>query len=183
MGAAPIPAVMEPPEILGPPTAILVPRSLESHTDAPNSSTWRNSCIFFHISQEHTSHITDITQHWSKSGKSYNNLIYINRYNIERVIITIYGYECFYLLQHMKVDTFDKFYLLFILLLRGDLGIEAAKLCSLFTYNNMGSKTMSTECTFACLTWLKKRLSRICWPLGVHVRFNKNQWLSLLKAY
>jgi hypothetical protein len=30
----------------------------------------------------------------------------------------------------------------------------------------MGSKTLSTECTFACLTRQKKRLSRICWLEG-----------------
>jgi hypothetical protein len=62
-------------------------------------------------------------------------------YNIERVIITIYKFECFYLLHHRMVDTFRKFYLVFILLLRDDLGTEAAKLCSFITYNNMGSKT------------------------------------------
>jgi hypothetical protein len=34
----------------------------------------------------------------------------------------------------------------------------------------MGSKTLSTECTFASLTRQKKRLSRICWLEGVKVR-------------
>jgi hypothetical protein len=77
--------VTEPPKILGPPTAVLVPRTLDSHADAPNSLTGPSACIFFHISQ-----------HQGKSGKDYNNLIYIEKYNIERVIITIYGFECFY---------------------------------------------------------------------------------------
>jgi hypothetical protein len=89
MGIAPIPVATEPPKILGPPTAVLVPRTLDYHVDAPNSSTGPDSCIFFNISQERTLHITGITQYRSKSRKSYNNLIYINWYNIERVIITI----------------------------------------------------------------------------------------------
>src|SRR5688572_23771111 len=71
--------VTEPPKILGPPIDGLVRRTLDSLVDAPNSSTGPTSCIFFNISQERTSHITDITQHRSKSRKSYNNLIYINR--------------------------------------------------------------------------------------------------------
>jgi hypothetical protein len=43
-------------------------------------------------------------------------------------------------------------YLFFFLLLWDDLGLEAAKLSYFITYNNMGSKTLSTECTFASLT-------------------------------
>jgi hypothetical protein len=50
------------------------------------------------------------------------------------------------------------------------------------TYNNMGSKTLSTECTFASLTRQKKRLSRICWLEGVKVRLFKNQRLCLQKC-
>jgi hypothetical protein len=41
----------------------------------------------------------------------------------------------------------------------------------------MGSKTLSTECTFASLTHQKKRLSRICWFEGVKVRLTKYQRL------
>jgi hypothetical protein len=78
-------------------------------------------------------------------------------YNIERVIITIYKFECFYLLHHRKVDTFHKFYLVFVLLLRDDLGTKAAKISSFFTYNNIGLKTLSTECTFPSLTRLKEK--------------------------
>jgi hypothetical protein len=37
----------------------------------------------------------------------------------------------------------------------------------------MGSKTVSTECTFASLTRQKKRLSRICWLEGVKVRLDQ----------
>jgi hypothetical protein len=78
MGTAPILAVTEPPKILGPPTFVLVPRTLDSHADAPNSSTGLDSCIIFNISQEHTSHFTDITYNLCKSRKSCNNLIYID---------------------------------------------------------------------------------------------------------
>jgi hypothetical protein len=47
MGTAPIPAVTEPPKILGPPIDVLVPRTLDSHASAPNSSTGPDSYIFF----------------------------------------------------------------------------------------------------------------------------------------
>jgi hypothetical protein len=52
---------------------------------------------------------------------------------------------------------------------------KTTKVSCFLTYNNMGSKTLSTECTFASLTRQKKRLSRICWLEGVKVRLIKNQ--------
>jgi transposase InsO family protein len=54
--------VTEPPKILGPPTAVLVPRNLDSHADAPNSFIGPDSCIFFNLSQERISDFIDITQ-------------------------------------------------------------------------------------------------------------------------
>jgi hypothetical protein len=39
MGFAPIPAVTEPPKVLGPPTVVLVPRTLDNPVDALNHST------------------------------------------------------------------------------------------------------------------------------------------------
>jgi hypothetical protein len=39
MGFAPIPAVMEPPKVLGPPTIVLVLRTLDNPIDAHNHST------------------------------------------------------------------------------------------------------------------------------------------------
>jgi hypothetical protein len=39
MGLAPIPAVTEPPKLLGPPTVVLVLRTLDNHVDARNHST------------------------------------------------------------------------------------------------------------------------------------------------
>jgi hypothetical protein len=53
--------VTEPSKILDPPTPILVPRTLDSHTDVPNSLIGPGPCIFFNISQERISHFTDIT--------------------------------------------------------------------------------------------------------------------------
>jgi hypothetical protein len=47
MGTALIPLVTKPPKILGPPTDVLVPRILDSHTDAPNSLTKPDSSISF----------------------------------------------------------------------------------------------------------------------------------------
>jgi hypothetical protein len=41
----------------------------------------------------------------------------------------------------------------------------------------MGSKTVSTECTFASLTRQKKRHSRICWLEGVKVTLNQGSRL------
>jgi hypothetical protein len=39
MGFAPIPAVMEPPKLLGPPTVVLVQRTLDNPVDAHNHLT------------------------------------------------------------------------------------------------------------------------------------------------
>jgi hypothetical protein len=50
---------------------------------------------------------------------------------------------------------------------------KTAKVFYFLTYNNMGLKTLSTECTFASLTRQKKRLSRICWLEGVKVRLSQ----------
>jgi hypothetical protein len=50
---------------------------------------------------------------------------------------------------------------------------KATKVCCFLTYNNMGSKTLSTKCTFASLTRQNRRLSRICWLEGVKVRLNQ----------
>jgi hypothetical protein len=47
MGAALIPAIMEPSKILGPPTNVLVPSTLDSHAGAPNVSTGPDSSISF----------------------------------------------------------------------------------------------------------------------------------------
>jgi hypothetical protein len=37
------------------------------------------------------------------------------------------------------------------------LGAETTELSYFITYNNMGSKTLSTECTFASLTYQRKK--------------------------
>ena len=47
--------------------------------------------------------------------------------------------------------------LVFFLLLGHHVGAEIAKLSCFITYNNMGSKTLSTECTFTSLTRQSKK--------------------------
>jgi hypothetical protein len=59
---------------------------------------------------------------------------------------------------------------------------EATQVYCFLTYNNMGSKTLSTKCTFASLTRQNKRLSRICWLEGVKVRLNQDSSLFLQKC-
>jgi hypothetical protein len=60
--------------------------------------------------------------------------------------------------------TFEQFgyytSLLIFLLLWLHLRAETTKLSCFITYNNMGSKTVSTECTFASLTRQKKKTSQ-----------------------
>jgi hypothetical protein len=56
---------------------------------------------------------------------------------------------------------------------RRHLRTKTTKVCCFLTYNNMGLKTLSIECTFASLTRQKKRLSRICWLEGVKVRLSQ----------
>jgi hypothetical protein len=45
----------------------------------------------------------------------------------------------------------------FFFLLWNHLGIETTELNSFITYNNMGLKTLSTECTFTSLTHQRKK--------------------------
>jgi hypothetical protein len=59
------------------------------------------------------------------------------------------------------------------------LSAKTAEVYCFITYNNMGSKTLSTKCTFASLTRQNKRLSRICWLKGVKVRLNQESRLCL----
>jgi hypothetical protein len=77
-GFAPIPAVSEPPKVLGPPTDVLVLRTSDSHAGAHNYSASSVICIFI-ISPKSTSPITQ-TLHIIREEnerKDYNNLIYI----------------------------------------------------------------------------------------------------------
>jgi hypothetical protein len=96
------------------------------------------------------------------SKKDYNNIIYIDK-NIERVLITYPVFECStYYCIIGRQNTVPQTSLVIFLLLWHHLRVETAKLGCFITYNNMGSKTLSTECTFASLTRQRKRLSRIC---------------------
>jgi hypothetical protein len=62
MGFALIPAVTEPPKLLGPPTVFLVQRTLDNPVDVHNHSTSLVSVSFF-LAQERFTHHADITTH------------------------------------------------------------------------------------------------------------------------
>jgi hypothetical protein len=94
MGFAPIPAVIEPPKLLGPHTVVLVQRTLDISVDAHNHLTslvtvssfpcpraFHPSCRYYNTSKE-------------RVAEAYcNNLIYIHsNIYIESVIITKPGY-------------------------------------------------------------------------------------------
>jgi hypothetical protein len=65
MGFAPILAVVEPPKVLGPPTDVLVLRTLDSQAGVHNDSARSVLCIHL-IAQERLTHYADITHHRSK---------------------------------------------------------------------------------------------------------------------
>jgi hypothetical protein len=91
MGFAPIPAVMEPPKILGPPTDVLVLRTSDSHAGALNGSVGPVICITI-TSPKSAYPITQTLHTIGVSGKDYNNIIYIHKCSIERVDYYITGY-------------------------------------------------------------------------------------------
>jgi hypothetical protein len=62
MGFAPIPAVMEPPKSLGPPTVVLVKRTSDNPAGAPKSLDKFGIC-FLYLSQERFTRHADITIH------------------------------------------------------------------------------------------------------------------------
>jgi hypothetical protein len=65
MGFTPIPAVTEPPKVLGPPTVVLVLRTLDNPIDAHNHST--SSVLYLHhFAEERFTRHADITSHRRK---------------------------------------------------------------------------------------------------------------------
>jgi hypothetical protein len=56
--------------------------------------------------------------------------------------------------------------LVFFLLLGHHLVVETIELRCFITYNNMGSKTLSTECTFASLTRQRKKTLKYMLAFG-----------------
>jgi hypothetical protein len=62
MGFAPIPAATEPPKLLGPPTVVLVQRTLDNPVDAHNHLTSSVSVSLF-LAREHFTCHADITTH------------------------------------------------------------------------------------------------------------------------
>jgi hypothetical protein len=82
-----------------------------------------------------------------------------------------------------RQNTLPQKSLVFFLLLGHHLRIETTELRRFITYNNMCSKTLSTECTFASLPVKGKRLSRICWLLGIKVKLIRIQDSACRKDY
>jgi hypothetical protein len=62
MGFALIPAVTEPPKLLGPPTVVLVQRTSDNPVGTPESLDKFGIC-FSYLSQERFTRHTDITDH------------------------------------------------------------------------------------------------------------------------
>jgi hypothetical protein len=67
MGFASIPAMMEPPKLLGPPTVVLVQRTLDIPVDAHNYLTSSVSVLF--SSPKSVSLVTQILQHIRGTNK------------------------------------------------------------------------------------------------------------------
>jgi hypothetical protein len=65
MGFAPIPAVTEPPKVLGPPKVVLVLRTLDNPVDTLNHST-SSVIVSSSIRQERFTRHVDITSHQRK---------------------------------------------------------------------------------------------------------------------
>jgi hypothetical protein len=133
------------------------------------------------------------------SHRHYNNLIYIHKIYIEREYYYSTGcYECikyYYIpgrqntlphkslvFSNWEANILPHTRSLIWLLLWCHLRLEIAKLRCFITYNNMSSKTLSTECTFASLTRQRKRLSRISWLMGFKVKVVKIQRLCLQRC-
>jgi hypothetical protein len=64
-----------------------------------------------------------------------------------------------------------------LLLLWHHLRAETAKLGYFINYNNMSLKTLSTECTFASLTRLKKKTLKDMLAFGIQGKADQNQRL------
>jgi hypothetical protein len=67
MGIAPIPAVTEPPKLLGPPTVVLVQQTLDNPVDGPNHLT--SSVSVFFTFPKSVSPVTQILQHIGGTNK------------------------------------------------------------------------------------------------------------------
>jgi hypothetical protein len=91
MGFASITAIMNPPKILGPPTDVLDLRTSDSHAGALNGSAGPITCISI-TSPKSAYPITQTLHTIGVSGKDYHNIIYIHKYNIQRVDYYIIGF-------------------------------------------------------------------------------------------
>jgi hypothetical protein len=78
------------------------------------------------------------------------------------------------ILHNREANILSPTSLLIFLLLWHHLRAETAKLGCFITYNNMGSKTLSTECTFASLTrQRKKRLLKDMLACGIQGKIDQ----------
>ena len=91
MGFAPIPAVTEPPKVLGPPTDVLVLRTSDNHAGALNGSAGPIICISI-ISPKSVYPITQTLHTIGVSGYVIINYFYILLMNVNYVIIILSAY-------------------------------------------------------------------------------------------
>jgi hypothetical protein len=78
MGFALIPAVMEPLKSLGPPTVVLVQRTLDNPAGTPESLDKSGICFLYLFQERFTRHAYIYnTSEIRKCGSNYNNLPYI----------------------------------------------------------------------------------------------------------
>jgi hypothetical protein len=71
----------------------------------------------------------------------------------------------------------------FILVLGNHLGTETTELRRFITYNNMGSKTLSTECIFASLTRQRKKTLKDMLPFGNQGKAYQDSKTLFAEAY
>jgi hypothetical protein len=80
MGFTPIPAVTEPPKVLGPPIVVLVLRTSDNPVDAHNHRQVRSSVSFIPRPRAfYPSHRYYITSEKRMSGSGLQYLIYIHK--------------------------------------------------------------------------------------------------------
>jgi hypothetical protein len=153
MGFTPIPAVTEPPKLFGPPTVVLVQRTLDNHVDAHNYLTSSVSVSFSRPRVSHSSRRYYNTSKERISGSNYSNLIYI-KIQKECYYYRLEVYECRSIIitnsggknpsriksimflkggQHPPEASLLRFFFWH------HLRAKAAKVCCFLTYNNMGS--------------------------------------------
>jgi hypothetical protein len=90
MGFAPIPAVIEPPKLLGPPTVVLIQRTLDNPVDAHNHLISSVSVSLFprqrafhpsrRYEQGRTKHVKNMNNHFKSLDYSHYHYIIMNKH-------------------------------------------------------------------------------------------------------